>query len=144
MKFDIHILRKKNPYWTLNNDLHLYSYLFLLLKGFIIASAGISLGVCLLSIGIWVFLRSMKGGAVNPPQRLTERIFYDYVLVNDLSVAVSLIFSDQEAAFNSWLLAFGVLVVYGSVEIYLFHKGHFIIPVCKSHPQLFINSFFQY
>ena len=142
LKFDIHILRKKNPYWSLDNDLHLYAFLFMWFRGVMVGATGTSIGICLVSAGVWFFVGRMDGGSVNKPQRLTERIFYDYLLIGDICVALSLFIDDQEVAFNTWLVLMGLVVAYGAVHLYLLYRGPVNIPPCTSNPQTFINCYF--
>ena len=57
MKFELRIMRKKNIFWNLDNDVHFYATLFLLFKTTVITFSGNSISLCLLSLGVWFYHR---------------------------------------------------------------------------------------
>jgi hypothetical protein len=64
VKFELRIMRKKNIFWNLDNNVHFYATLFLLFKTTVVTLNNVSISLCLLSLGVWFYHRSLKGGCI--------------------------------------------------------------------------------
>ena len=57
VKFNIRMIRKDNELWNVDNEFHLYGYVFMVFKVYLIAVEGVSLWSMVYSIGGWWMLR---------------------------------------------------------------------------------------
>lgn len=64
VKFDLRMMRKKNVFWNLDNDVHFYGVLYLVFKTMIITLTDVSVSLCLLSLGVWFYHRRFNAGCV--------------------------------------------------------------------------------
>lgn len=144
LKFNIRVIRKKNIFWNLDNDLHLYAMIYLIFKTFMISLNGVTVSICFLSLVAWNFHRQMTGGCISRSPRVIEFSPYNYIAAADLGVLLSLITKNHFFGLNIWIFAVLSLVIYGIVQIYLSGKGKLYIPICSSSPEQFYNFYYEF
>jgi hypothetical protein len=67
LKFNIRMIRKKNSLWNLDNDLHLYGFIYLAFKASFLSVHPPTIAICFLSLVVWHFHKDMPGGCVGIP-----------------------------------------------------------------------------
>jgi hypothetical protein len=112
LKFNIRVTRKKNQFWNLDNDLHLYAMIYLIFKTYMISLNGVTVSICFLSLVEWNFLRQIPGGCISHSPRVIEFSTYNYIAAADLGVLLSLITDNQFFGLNIWVFALISLVMY--------------------------------
>jgi len=91
LKFNIRVMRKKNLFWNLDNDLHLYGMIYLIFKAVFLSLNGVTISICFLSLVAWYFHQKMPGSSINHSSRVIEYSPYNYIAAADLGVMLSLI-----------------------------------------------------
>lgn len=134
VKFEIRMLRKRNNVWNLDNDLHLYALSFIALKTYFISFYGTTISICLLSLGISYFLFQMDCGCINKIERNVERSSYYVLAATDFAALVSLATNNEVLGVYSWILSFGSIVAFISIDFYMKSKERIYIPPCDSPP----------
>lgn len=112
LKFNIRVLRKKNIFWNLDNDLHVYALVYLIYKAVLLSFTQITISICFLSLVVWYFHHQMKGGCIVRCARVIEYSPYNYVAAADLGVLLSIVTKSQYFGLNVWIFGVGSLVIY--------------------------------
>ena len=137
-------MRKRNLFWNLDNDIHLYGLLYLVFKSLVISLNGVSASICVLSVAVWVYHRQLSGGCVGKQAKLIEYSLYNYVVAGDVSVLVYLAFGDAQWAFGLWVVLIGCALVLCVLTLYREKTDKLHLPDCGQGPEQFYYFFYSY
>lgn len=128
-------MRKKNIFWNLDNDIHLFGYVYSAFKVTVITLTDVSISLCLLSLVVWYYHRQMRGGCVGRQEKVMEYSIYNYVAAADISVLVYLVVGESKWAFGLWVLLILSSLAHCILTLYRERIDKLHLPDCEAPPE---------
>ena len=130
--------------WNINNDIHFYGMLYLIFKTLVICIDGVSPFICLVSLGVWYYHRSIASGCIGKTEHTMEVSFYHYIAATDLSVLLSSITASQNLAFALWIFLMACIIFDCLLCYYRSRVDQIYLPPCNSRPEQFYHFYYRF